>query len=152
MFGPKTLGFGISNLGNFGPLGYGNIGGVRLGSIGPLHFGHIGGIHADSFLGAPNPFADEDSSVGAPNPYAQEDFSVGAPISYTQEDSSLGAPNSNFQEEESLGSAGIPSGDSQYQEFIGNPLEQNWQELNDEQNIVGMEPNEEQMVIVLMNI
>lgn len=99
MFGPKTFGLHHANLGNFGPLGYGGIGGMRIGSIGPLHYGHIGGIRADSFLGASNPNAGEDESPGG---------------------------------------TGTPTGDKQYQTFVGNPMEQNWQEVDDQQNVVGM--------------
>jgi len=105
LFGPKTFGIHHANLGNLGPLGYGGIGGMRMGSIGPLHYGHIGGIHADSFLGAANPNAEEDESPGG---------------------------------------TGIPTGDKQYQEIVGSPMEQNWEEVNDQQ-FVGIQPNEQEM-------
>lgn len=89
-----------------------------MGSIGPLHYGHIGGIHTDSFLGAPNPNAEEN----------------------------LGAPNLNAQEDESPGGIGTLTGYRQYQEIVGNPTEQNWEGINGQQNFVGMQPNDQEMV------
>lgn len=112
-FGPRSLGFTTTNLGNFGPLGYGGIGGMRIGSIGPIHYGYIGGMHTDPFLGA---------------------------------------PNRNAEDEEFPGTTDTLSEDEYEQDFIGNPMEQNWQEMNDESNFVGMEPDEQEMVNIFDKI
>lgn len=65
LFGPKLFHLGSAKLGNFGPLGYGHIADARMGNIGLLHYGEIGGLYGNSFLGASNPYADDNPHTGA---------------------------------------------------------------------------------------
>ncbi|KAJ6636177.1 hypothetical protein Bhyg_14765 [Pseudolycoriella hygida] len=116
LFGPKTFGIRHANLGSFGPLGYGGIGGMRLGSIGPFRFGHIGGIHADSFLGASNPNSEEDKSPG----------STGIPSGGDQHQENVASPLEQNWE-----------GTGVQENIVG--MEQGWQGINDQGNNMGVE-------------
>lgn len=64
LFGPKLFHLGSAKLGNFGPLGYGHIADARMGNIGLLHYGEIGGLYGNSFLGASNPYANDEPPAG----------------------------------------------------------------------------------------